>query len=274
MIENSIKLVYYTYMIIACQGMRITRMYIQNHGWYVSPIFANWMGFVAVEIKLVNDWITGTVAVAPLFWSCWKEDQISLERQRLQALTFSLSVLQAITSVRLTTLSTLAATPWRKAASPTVQGRLCIIIQEITSSLPNRHSCCSRAYCNGVSFFRISITKTHYTSGSVKDRAIAKIPEVRIPSVNIGPRKVCMFRVRRKGTTSLVAHTGRLLDIPGRSSVMAIWPVDLHIWKRLGWRLERQRAYVIKEHAASWEANCLRIRHNSLGPLMERIIYW
>jgi hypothetical protein len=48
------------------------------------------------------------------------------------------------------------------------------------------------------------------------------IPEVKMPSVNIGPRNVCMFMVKRNGTTSLVAKTGRLLDIPGRSSVMAI----------------------------------------------------
>lgn len=46
------------------------------------------------------------------------------------------------------------------------------------------------------------------TSGSVKQRPIAIIPEVKMPSVKMGPKNVCMFGVKRNGTTSLVAKMG------------------------------------------------------------------
>lgn len=54
-----------------------------------------------------------------------------------------------------------------------------------------------------------------YLGGSVRDRPIATIPDVKMPSVNIVPKKFYMFGVRRKGTTSLVAKTGLCLRIPG-----------------------------------------------------------
>lgn len=47
--------------------------------------------------------------------------------------------------------------------------------------------------------------KLKHTSGSVKARPIDIIPDTRIPSVKIGPRKLCILGVRRKGTTSLEA---------------------------------------------------------------------
>lgn len=47
-----------------------------------------------------------------------------------------------------------------------------------------------------------------HTSGSVRLRAIAIIPDASTPSVKIGLMKVCIFGVKRNGTTSLVAKTG------------------------------------------------------------------
>ena len=46
------------------------------------------------------------------------------------------------------------------------------------------------------------------TSGSVRQRPMAMMPDAKMPSVQMGPTKVCMFGVKRKGTTSLVAKTG------------------------------------------------------------------
>lgn len=52
------------------------------------------------------------------------------------------------------------------------------------------------------------------TSGSVRQRPIAMIPDVRIPSVKKCPKNPCIFGVRRNGTTSLVAKTGTWLETP------------------------------------------------------------
>lgn len=46
------------------------------------------------------------------------------------------------------------------------------------------------------------------TSGSVNALPIAIIPDTRMPSVNIGPKKCCIFGVSRNGTTSFEAYTG------------------------------------------------------------------
>ena len=40
------------------------------------------------------------------------------------------------------------------------------------------------------------------------------MPEVNMPSVKIGPTKFCIFGVKRKGTTSLVAKIGVWLEMP------------------------------------------------------------
>jgi hypothetical protein len=55
---------------------------------------------------------------------------------------------------------------------------------------------------------------------------------------------------------------------------MNIWPVVRDKWNRLGVRLVIQNMWVINPFVATWEANCLRIRHSALGPSIVRIIYW
>jgi hypothetical protein len=54
---------------------------------------------------------------------------------------------------------------------------------------------------------------------------------------------------------------------------MAIKPVFLEIWNRLGCRLDKQKVYVIKLEEAICKANCLRIRQTSSGLLIVRAIY-
>jgi hypothetical protein len=66
--------------------------------------------------------------------------------------------------------------------------------------------------------FRL-ISDSAPTSGSVRDLPIAIIPEVKIPSVNIGPKKFCILGVSRKGTTSVVANNGRFPDMPEETIV-------------------------------------------------------
>ena len=56
---------------------------------------------------------------------------------------------------------------------------------------------------DGAQFLEIGLT-----SGSVSALPIAIIPGTRTPSVKTGPKKCCMFGVRRKGTTSLEMYIG------------------------------------------------------------------
>jgi hypothetical protein len=46
------------------------------------------------------------------------------------------------------------------------------------------------------------------TSGSVRHLPITMMPVVNNPSVNTGPKNLCIFGVKRKGTASLDANTG------------------------------------------------------------------
>src|ERR1700683_2241040 len=62
--------------------------------------------------------------------------------------------------------------------------------------------------------------------------------------------------------------------IPGTRSLMNICPVVRDKWNRLGVRLVIQNMCVTNALGATWEANCLRIRHSALGPSIVRIIYW
>ena len=57
------------------------------------------------------------------------------------------------------------------------------------------------------------------TSGSVRDLPIAIIPDVKMPSVNIVPKKFCMLGVSRKGTTSVVANSGKFPEMPEETIV-------------------------------------------------------
>lgn len=50
---------------------------------------------------------------------------------------------------------------------------------------------------------------------------MAMMPDVRIPSVKMGPKKFCRFGVRRKGTTSFVANIGSCCDIPEKHQAVA-----------------------------------------------------
>lgn len=45
----------------------------QNQGWYISPIFVSWIGFVALEIRLVTVWMTGTVLRCPGLFRAFRE---------------------------------------------------------------------------------------------------------------------------------------------------------------------------------------------------------
>jgi len=44
-------------------------------------------------------------------------------------------------------------------------------------------------------------------------------PDVRIPSVNAGPKKFCMFGVKRKGTASFDAKIGAWFAIPSDKDI-------------------------------------------------------
>ena len=56
--------------------------------------------------------------------------------------------------------------------------------------------------------------KLYHTSGSVRERPMAIMPDVRTPSMKTGPMKVCMFGVRRNGTMSGVAYMGTCPETP------------------------------------------------------------
>lgn len=47
-----------------------------------------------------------------------------------------------------------------------------------------------------------------HTSGSVRHLPITMMPVANNPSVNTGPKNLCIFGVKRKGTASLDANTG------------------------------------------------------------------
>jgi len=64
----------------------------------------------------------------------------------------------------------------------------------------------NRIFCN-------SLNKI--TSGSVRQRPMAIIPDVKTPSVKMGPKKFCIFGVKRKGTASFEANIGAWLATPG-----------------------------------------------------------
>lgn len=53
-----------------------------------------------------------------------------------------------------------------------------------------------------------SLIEIVITSGSVKQRPMAIMPAVMIPSVAMGPIKFCMLGVNLKGTMSFVAKIG------------------------------------------------------------------
>jgi hypothetical protein len=125
----------------------------------------------------------------------------------------------------------------------------------------------------------------------VRDRAIAVIADVTMPSTPVRVMKCCMLGVRRNGTLSLelmracpgakpatVSLGPGLLwrwtmDSLGRISVMYIIPVLRLRWNRFGVRLLRQHTYVRKLIAAVWSANCLRMSQRLSGESIVLIMY-
>ena len=55
---------------------------------------------------------------------------------------------------------------------------------------------------------KLQSLKRTLTSGSVRQRAMTMMPDVKTPSVKRGPMNLCIFGVNRKGTASFEAKTG------------------------------------------------------------------
>lgn len=70
-------------------------------------------------------------------------------------------------------------------------------------------------YSRGMSVLVITLCEGR-TSGSVRQRAMAIIPEVKTPSVQIGPTKFCILGVKRNGTVSAEASSGNAVCNPSQ----------------------------------------------------------